>query len=70
MKDCTWLAECKSVIDERKPTSRSATNAVHLSNAADYYISDQESVVLVNSNSATGLRQFDVLASVECTMYT
>ncbi len=67
MKDCTWLAECKSVIDERKPSGRSATNAIHLSNAADYYFPDQDSVVLVNSNGDTGLRKFDVLLDNQAT---
>ena len=67
MKDCTWLTECKAVIEERKPGGRSATTALHLSNAADYYSPDQGSVVLVNKINETGLKPFDVLLDNQAT---
>ena len=66
-KDCPWLAECKSVIDERKPTSKSATNAVHVSNSVDYYYTDQNDVVFANKICGTGLRPFDVLLNNQAT---
>ena len=64
MRECSWLAECKAIIDEKKPGSKIETSAIHFTRN-----NDVDSVVLVNKLLDCGLKPFDVLLDNQATSH-